>query len=122
MKVKFFSGACTTRLYVVRAGESALSKYSELANPKTLTIGISSKNYQQLGFSSSQKEILNTDIYVQVWKSDPKLFSVDGNLNPIELYFSMREHPDERVQSGLQMMLSKLDLEMEATDVTPQRD
>lgn len=87
----------------VLSSESALATYSDLASPKIVTIAVSSAVYSRLSPSQST-------IYIQVWKSDPRLFSVKGNLNPIELYFSMRSHPDERVQLALKQMLSKYDL------------
>jgi len=104
--------------YYVLSGESALSEYSELASPKIPTIAISSKKQSQLSLSKSPHEMPSSGLFVQIWKTDPKLFSIDGRLNPIELYFSMREHPDERVQSALQMMLSEIDLKMESNDGT----
>jgi hypothetical protein len=93
----------------VLAGESALAEYSDLASPKNPTIAVTIKTYRKLLEKVSAKE-LQKETYVQVWKEDPKLFAIKGNLNPIELYISMRDHADERVQLALKSMLKKYGL------------
>lgn len=98
----------------VLAGETALSKYSDLVEPKVITKAISLANFKR------NKDAKNSDCtdyneprdVVQLWKEDPRLFSSSNGtiINPIELYFSMREDHDERIQIALEKMLSKLGL------------
>ncbi len=98
------------------AGESALSEYSNLAAPKAITTAMTAQNFRQAYQSnsapSSEGETENSYV-VQVWKEDPALFAVDSALNPVEVYFSLRNHSDERVQMALGEMLAKYHLENE---------
>lgn len=99
----------TTGVEHVLAGESALAEYSDLASPKNPTIAVTTKTYRKLLERVSTKE-LQRETYVQVWKEAPELFAIKGNLNPIELYISMRDHGDERIQLALKSMLKKYGL------------
>jgi len=95
----------------VWAGETALADYSDLAKPKTPTIAVSTKVHRQMkGMKAETSNLSETGVYVQIWKENPKVFSIKGKLNPIELYLSMREHPDERVQLAMKTMLGEYDL------------
>lgn len=97
------------RTYIV-AGESALSHYSDLAEPKQVTIAMTANDFRRV-YQQEKDTIAYGDFgspsTVQIWKSDPKLFAIDGALNPVELYFSIRTNMDERVQMSLDEMLSR---------------
>ncbi len=95
------------RNYVL-AGESALAKLSSLNEPKTMTIATTPSIYREMRSNSiAHDDISGPGVYIQVWKEDPRLFSLVSKINPIELYLSMRGDPDERIQIALQEMLSK---------------
>lgn len=91
------------------AGESALAHYSNLAEPKSATIAMTPGTYRAI-YERAKNTISYGDFgnpnIVQIWKENPLLFSIDGVLNPVELYLSMREHPDERVQIELDQLLA----------------
>ncbi len=93
--------------YIV-AGESALSHYSHLAEPKQETIAMTASDFRRI-YQQEKSTISYGDFgsssTVQIWKSDPKLFAIDGAINPVELYFSLRTNVDERVQMSLDEML-----------------
>ncbi len=95
--------------YII-AGESALSHFSNLAEPKQAVIAMTANNFRRV-YQREKDTIPYGDFgspsTVQIWKSDPKLFAIDGALNPVELYFSMRDNMDERVQMSLDEMLSR---------------
>lgn len=90
------------------AGETALAHYSNLAPPKQAIIAMTAGEFRRV-YQELKKTIPYGDFgssnTVQVWKEDPRLFSIDGVLNPIELFFSLRHHPDERIQMSLDEML-----------------
>lgn len=90
------------------AGEAALAHYSNLAPPKQAIIAMTAGEFRHV-YQELKKTIPYGDFgssnTVQVWKEDPGLFSIDGILNPIELFFSLRHHPDERIQMSLDEML-----------------
>lgn len=95
------------RTYVA-AGESALSHYSHLAKPKHETIAMTATDFRRI-YQQQKSTVSYGDIgsssTVQIWKSDPKLFAIEGAINPVELYFSLRTNVDERVQMSLDEML-----------------
>lgn len=92
------------------AGESALSRYSNLAEPRQTTIAMAATDFRRV-YQQEKNTIPYGDFgspsTVQVWKSDPRLFAIDGAMNPIELYFSLRGNADERVQMSLDEMLRR---------------
>ncbi|MFV3408902.1 hypothetical protein ACNH6C_09870 [Bdellovibrio bacteriovorus] len=97
----------------VFAGETALSDFSNLAEPKKKTIAVTSAVFKDLK-NSDQIHGGHSGVIIQVWKEDPKLFSIRNNLNPVELYFSLKHEFDDRVQIALQEMLREYGIEMES--------
>lgn len=95
------------------AGERALAQFTNLAEPKEMTIAMPASRYREI-FQQKKALISNGDLgdqaTVQIWKEDPRLFSVKGALNPVELFLSMRAHPDERVQIELDELLGSYGL------------
>jgi hypothetical protein len=100
------------------AGESALAHYSNLGEPTTATVAMSTRTFREV-YQESKKTIpygdFGTDKTVQVWKERPQLFSIDGVMNPVEVFLSMRDHPDERVQMALGEMIKPFGLERKGT-------
>lgn len=90
------------------AGETALARYSNLAASATATIAMSVKEFRE-SYEGKKYEIpfgdVHTSSIIQIWKEPPHLFSLRGALNPVELFFAMKNHPDERVQMALDEML-----------------
>lgn len=96
------------------AGETALSHFSNLAEPKNKTIAITSEVFKALKEDGRlQSKVIGDGILIEVWKEDPKLFAIENSLNPIEVYFSLKHEIDERVQIALQEMLREYGIEME---------
>ncbi len=92
------------------AGETALAQYSNLAAPKQQTIAMTAGEFRNI-YQGKPKDTkpdgdFDKPSVVQIWKEDPRLFSSDGVMNPIEVFFSMRNHPDDRVQIALDEMLN----------------
>ncbi len=90
------------------AGETALAQYSNLAAGATASLAMSVKEFRE-SYKGKTGEIPFSDVHtastIQIWKEPPHLFALRGVLNPIELFFTMRNHPDERVQMALDEML-----------------
>lgn len=92
------------------AGETALAQYSNLASPKQTTIAMTAGEFRNV-YQGKRKDTIpfgdfDKPSVVQIWKEDPHLFSSDGVMNPIEVFFSMQNHPDDRVQIALDEMLN----------------
>lgn len=99
----------------VLAGETALAHFSNLAEPKKKTIAVSSEVFKNLKEDGRLQGIAIGDgMLIEVWKEDPKLFAIQNNLNPIEIYFSLKHEVDDRVQIALQEMLREYSIEMES--------
>lgn len=92
------------------AGETALAHYSNLAAPKQTAIAMTAGEFRNIYQGKLKGTTPHGDFdkpsIVQIWKEDPHLFSSDGVMNPIEVFFSMRSHPDDRVQIALDEMLN----------------
>lgn len=78
------------------AGESVLARHTDLNHPEIETIAVTKKEYDSI-----IKNTKNKACYYEVRKEDPKLFSKNGCLNLVEVYFSLKNNPDERVQIAL---------------------
>lgn len=97
----------------VFAGETALSKLSNLAESNKKSIAVTSEKFKGLK-SSGQIHGGVGGVMIEVWKENPNLFAVKNNLNPVELYFSLKHEMDDRVQIALQEMLREYGIEMES--------
>lgn len=86
------------------SGESALAKYSALNAPKNQMIAITKKHYDMM--KKQKKDFSEKTTLIDIRKEDPKLFSIQGCINPIELYFDLKLSADERIQIALDEMLS----------------
>jgi len=97
----------------VWAADSALAELTNLApaNPRTFAVRTHADG-KIAGEVKALPDEWGHEVVIQFWKEDPNLFAVDGCLNPIEIYFSLRTHPDERVQIAMQEMLEGYGLKM----------
>ncbi len=95
----------------ILSGESALQHYSDLAESEQRTFAVTQKDYDLLKQTFGKSEAIKKPTFIEVRKISPKLFSIKGSLNPIELYFELRDHMDERVQLSLSQMLKAYNLE-----------
>jgi hypothetical protein len=94
------------------AGETGLAQYSNLASPKQMTLAMTATNYRKALGSGvvASSNILDERFTVQIWKEDPWLFSINNAINPVELFFSMHQETDERIQLSLTEMLKSYGL------------
>ncbi len=96
------------------AGETALAQYSNLAATARATIAMSVKEFRA-NYEGKKTELPFGDSHtphtIQIWKEPPHLFAINGVMNPIEVFFAMRGHPDERVQMALDEMIRSYGLE-----------
>jgi hypothetical protein len=94
------------------AGETALANYSNLATGSKTVIAMSVKEFRQIydgkhAVRSDEASFggVYTASMIEIWKEPPHLFAIRGNMNPVEVFFSLRNHHDERVQLALDEML-----------------
>lgn len=89
------------------AGESALSKFTELSKPKLRTIAVSSKKWKNI---VSNHKIFVVDQYdaemiVETWIYEPSLLSNRSVVDPLSLYVQYHDHADERIALAAEQLL-----------------
>ncbi len=89
----------------LRAGYSALSDYSMLADNEYETYAISKEEYKRIEQSVQieSEDLLNEQDYIklEVWKYDPSLFAENGIVDKFSLYMSFGQGQDERTEAIL---------------------
>jgi hypothetical protein len=95
----------------VKAGQTALSYYSMLAQPKHGTFAVEKKDWD---FYRSQHDIEelkfeeDADFQLQIWNYPPGLFAEEGIADKLSLYLSLNDNPDERIQGALEAMMETI--------------
>ena len=89
------------------AGESALSRMSDLNPPRNTCYAVGRSKWKEM-----QKDEISIserpdpeDIQLQVWRYDPDITSQNGMVDPFSLYISLRSEKDERVQGALEDLI-----------------
>lgn len=99
------------RKKLILSGETALAQYSDLSPPDQAHVALTNKEFTEI--ENAQKPGMKENakaIIFEVFKEQPRLFAIDGYLNPIELYLTLKDHPDERVRLCLKQMLKEFKL------------
>lgn len=92
------------------AGISALSQRSNLADDKIHTFALKKQNFRLLmeqGKFHECEDRHEANARIESWSYDPTLLSDENAVDPLSLYLSLRDNPDERVQSELESMMDK---------------
>jgi len=98
------------RLPYCLAGISALSRYSMINKDDSITYAATSNiAMQDLGDMAKSQNVRSVDnaIELQIWKYDPKLISSGDCVDPISLFLSLKDIPDDRVQMAIESMLRR---------------
>lgn len=90
------------------AGISALSQISSLADDRTATYALKEQTVRE----GLEKGIIHgctgsheADALLEAWSYDPALIAEGNAVDRLSLYLSLRQNPDERVQSALADMM-----------------
>lgn len=90
---------------VLRAGYSALSDYSMLADNEYETYAISKEAYKQIekSIQIEFEDLLDEQEYIKLefWKYDPAIFAENGIVDKFSLYMSFEQSQDERTEAIL---------------------
>lgn len=96
----------------VSAGETALAKMSDLSEPTLKHFALTNKEKNEIELTRRPIGRFGDPVaYFHVYKEQPELFSIKGNLNPLEIFLDLRSHKDERIQIALSQMLKNFKLE-----------
>jgi hypothetical protein len=95
----------------IRAGLTALARYSMLAPPAYTTYALSRKDWKAL---RQRHKIIEVPVQdpdaseIEVWWYSPALFAEGGIVDPLSLYLSLKADHDERTETALEEMMEKL--------------
>ena len=95
----------------VKAGLSALSYYSALAEPANPVFALEGKKWKEI---NGNKNVIVLQIAepgaceLEIWSYPPELFAKDGVVDRFSLYLSMQVDDDERVESALEEMMEQV--------------
>jgi len=96
----------------VRAGLTALAKYTMLAEPTRPVFAMRAKDWDAL---KEQHEVLIVPTEepqateIEIWSYDPSLFAENGLADRLSVYLSLKDSKDERVEAVLNEMLDELE-------------
>ena len=94
------------------AGQSALARYTMLAEPKIPVIAFSADEWK---VRLQQDRILKLTLpepggfEIELWKYAPAQFAKEGMVDRLSLYLSLKGNTDERVQSALDALLGGME-------------
>ncbi|MBQ8995428.1 MAG: MarR family transcriptional regulator [Oscillospiraceae bacterium] len=91
------------------AGETMLSRYSMLAAPGENTYAIykGSEIVSVLKDMDTRWQDNTKASRIELWKYDPGLFALNGEVDPVSLAMSLSDNADERVEGELQSFLEE---------------
>ncbi|OHB76535.1 MAG: hypothetical protein A2Z34_01430 [Planctomycetes bacterium RBG_16_59_8] len=90
------------------AGQSAIARYTPLAEPKIPVFAFSADEWKA---RLRRDKILQLTFpepggaEIELWKYSPARFAHEGKADRLSLYLSLKESPDERIQSALDTLL-----------------
>ena len=90
------------------SGISALSRLSNIADDRIPTFSMQEREVRK-GFEQGHfhgcVDPCEADAQLEAWSYDPSLLSSRETVDPLSLYLSLKDNPDERVQSELKAMM-----------------
>jgi len=108
----WFSEVPFSFMNMTKAGETALSMYTMLAESRETYIAISKEEFKSLKTLHQLPE-LNTrqgHFCLQVWQYESRILSKPGShlVDVLSLYLTLKEEGDERLQEALQELLKQM--------------
>jgi hypothetical protein len=118
--LKFLRNPVKKRLWVkkyideppgVKAGLTALSHYSALAEPANPVFAIAGKRWKKI---KNQNDVMELTIAepdaceLEIWSYSPRQFEKDDVVDWFSLYLSLQDSDDERVESALEKMMGQI--------------
>ena len=87
------------------SGVNALASYTMLNEEPKQCCAISKKDLKVLNISTDKQFGQNE---IQVWKYNPRMFSVSGAVDRLSLYLSLINNEDERIQIELERLINEM--------------
>lgn len=90
-----------------RAGLTALAQRTMLADPGPTTIAVTQEAWKAMDQTPAIADDAEAT-QVQVWAYDPALLTPDAQVDPLSLYLSLRDDPDDRTQIACEALLKDM--------------
>jgi len=93
-----------------KSGDSALSYYTMISEPKNPVYAVSENEFKALKHDGKFKVVPYPErdsLIIEIWKYLPGLLSETDVVDPLSLYLSMKDIEDERIESSLAELLDK---------------
>ena len=106
-KVRRVRGALGNQ-FAPRAGESALAHYTMLTEPRIERRAIAAAEWKRLAPQLDDATASPFDegiVELETWSYDPAALARGGVVDPLSLYLSTREAPDERVAQAAEQLM-----------------
>ena len=107
--VKFVRGKASTTSFKL-AGESALSRLTELGHPRIDTFAVPATDWmaisQALGLVETGQD--EAGYRIETWSYDPAALSDTDTVDPLSLYAQFHDHRDERIAMAAEQLLETL--------------
>lgn len=106
----FFSSEANANWNGMSAGLEALAHYSMLSKPGHPVVALGPDAWKKLAnqVPSHRVPVWEPGAWeVQVWSYNPAKVSATNVVDPLSLYLSLRDDPDERVEAALEEMLKE---------------
>ena len=100
--------ASTLTVQTLPAGLTALSQRTLLEDDRLPTYAVSKKSLPALIDNRIFRQTLGSEeatFTLEAWHYDPGVLSKHTAVDPLSLYLSLRDSPDERVQQQLEILL-----------------
>lgn len=94
------------------AGQSALARYTMLAEPKVPVFAFSADEWKVRMQHDQIVELTLPEpgaFEIELWKYNPAPFAHEGKVDRLSLYLSLRDSTDERIQSALDALLGGME-------------
>lgn len=105
-RVKALAPQATQSMIV--AGESALARYSMLAEPPHPIYAVTPDVWKTMRLHDDITELTIHEpgsVEIEIWKYSPELFARDGIADPLSLFISLKDTQDERVEMALDALM-----------------
>jgi DNA-binding MarR family transcriptional regulator len=94
----------------LQAGLTALSRRTMIADDRLPTFALLSEVFQanlERGLFRGCPGPEDADLKMEVWAYNPQLFADNGSVDPLSLFLSLHDFPDERVQQQLELLINE---------------
>lgn len=92
------------------AGESALARFSMLAEPPNPIVAISSERWKAMLLAGAVTVLPDFEpeaTEIEVWKYPPELFARNGKVDPLSLCLSLADTKDERIEIAIDALMEE---------------